>query len=182
MQRISGWMLVVLVVLGNAAAARPARAGEDVDQAIVQAVVDAARQVFQVTEDRKYNALYDLIHPDAHAVIPREAVIGAFAESDAAADADAATQVGEAQVVDVQFGDWTWPVTGVTYQNAAQVTFAAPYTENGVTQTRTAETYLVEYEGAWRWFFGNSKEAVAQTIARYAEAPAAQAPTTSGEL
>jgi hypothetical protein len=73
-------------------------------------------------------------------------------------------------------------VTGVTYQNAAQVTFAAPYTENGVTQTRTAEMYLVEYEGAWRWFFGNSKEAVAQTIARYAEAPAAAAPTTSGEL
>lgn len=182
MQRFAVLMLAVVVAIGNVLAARPTLARQEVDQATVQAVVEAARQVFQVTEDRTYNALYDLIHPDAHAVIPREVVLGAFAESDAAADADTASQVGEAQVVDVQFGDWTWPVTGTTYQNAAEVTFAAPYTENGVTTTRTGQMYLVEYEGAWRWFFGNSKEAVDQAIARYTEAPVAQAPATSGEL
>lgn len=182
MQRFAVLALVVVFVVGNVAAARPTLARQEVDQATVQAAVEAAREVFRLTDERKYNALYDLIHPDAHAVIPRQVVLDAFSQSDAEADADAATQAGEAQIVDVRFGDWTWPVTGVTYQNAAEVTFAAPYTVNGVTETRTAQMYLVEYEGAWRWFFGNSKEAVEQAIARSVDAPAAQTPASSGDL
>src|SRR3712207_3550019 len=98
---------LAVVLAGNCAVARPAVARQEGDQATLQAVVEAAREVFRLSDERKYNALYDLIHPDAHAVIPREVVLDAFAESDAEADADAATQAGEAQVVDVRFGDWT---------------------------------------------------------------------------
>ena len=140
-----------------------------------QAAADAqatAEGLFDLAAAGEFNALYDRIHPDAKAVVPREAAVRSFEEVYALA------QVGRAQVTRVQIGSWTWPVTEQGYPTAAQVSYAQPYTD-GEGQDRILETemYLVPFEGAWRWFFGGDRASVAELLGRFAP-PTAPAPST----
>jgi hypothetical protein len=64
-------------------------------------------------------------------------------------------------VTDVQIAPWTWPVTGQTYEQTAEVTYRQPFLVNdqpdGVpppTEDREAVLHLVQADGIWRWFFG----------------------------
>ena len=122
---------------------------------------DAAYAFFDLAVAGQYNALYDVIHPDAHAVVPRVVATGAFEEIYATAQPDLAV------VIDVQIGPWTWPVTGDRYEDAATVFYDQPYQENGQTRTLQSEMYLVEVEGAWRWFFGTDAAYVEAATKRY---------------
>ncbi len=126
-----------------------------------RSAADAAYAFFELAAAGQYNALYDVIHPDAHAVIPRVVATGAFEEIYALA------QPARAVVIDVQLGPWTWPVTGVRYEDAATVFYDQPYQENGQTRTLESEMYLVEVEGEWRWFFGTDAAYVEEAIGRY---------------
>ena len=134
----------------------------------------AAEEILQLAVDRNFNAMYDRIHPDAHAAVPRAAALGAFA--DIYADA----QPGPAQVVGAELVSWTWPVTGQTYDRAAAIAFVQPYVDpNGQEAWLEDTMYLVEHQGEWRWFFGSSPEFVQEAIRLYGTAEVAE-PITEG--
>jgi predicted metalloprotease len=121
-----------------------------------------AQEIFRLAAERKFNAMYDRIHPDAHAVIPRVAAVGTFEEL------YSITRAGESTISGIEFGEWTWGVTGQTYDYAAQVAFEQPYTDlNGQDQVLQDFMYLVKSDGEWRWFFGANKEFVDAQIARF---------------
>ncbi|HEX5498810.1 MAG TPA: neutral zinc metallopeptidase [Thermomicrobiales bacterium] len=133
------------------------------------AAAAAGREILQLAADRNFNAMYDRMHPDAMAVVPRAAAVGAFT------DIYRQAQAGQAQIVGVELGSWTWPVTGKTYPVAAKIDFIQPYVDPQQGEQWLRDSmYLVQADGDWRWFFGSSKEFVQQTIAKYGQ----QGPTT----
>lgn len=138
-----------------------------------QAVRITAEQIFQLAADRKFNAMYDRIHPDAHAVVPRAAAVGTF-ES-----VYSVLQAGKSEITGISFGPWTWGVTGKTYDHAAAVAFTQPYVDNGVQQTLSDTMFLVNANGDWRWFFGSDKATVDAAIKKYG---GYGTPLTDGDL
>lgn len=122
----------------------------------------AAIELSQLEASRDFDGLYDTMHPDAQAIIPREVVVGWYGDDLASKDA------GELTVTAVRFVDWTWDVNGVTYANSAEIDFVQPYFENGVQTDVTSTVRLAEVDGQWRWFFGPSREFVDAQIEEYA--------------
>lgn len=110
-----------------------------------------------------FNALYDRIHPDAHALVPRAAVIGWYQNEFYPLGPGVATVTG------VRFVQWTWPVNGSTYSYTAEVSFVQPFADGTVLEdvVRLVQDDL----GEWRWFFGRSREFVEEQIARYVPQP-----------
>ena len=127
---------------------------------------EAARELSRLEADDAFEDLYELIHPDAAEVVPKEAVVGWYETE------FANKRTAELSVTDVEFGSWTWPVTGETYRQTAAVSFVQPYWENGVRSEVASVVHLVEADGEWRWFFGNDRAFVAQQIANAGLAPA----------
>jgi hypothetical protein len=109
-----------------------------------------------------FNTLYDRIHPDAHAQIPRAAVIGWFQNE------FAPRGPGVSTVTAVNFVSWTWAVTGQTYPYTAEVSFIQPFADGTVVED--VVRLVQDQNGEWRWFFGRSREFVNQQIARYVPA------------
>lgn len=105
-----------------------------------------------------FDALYNRLHPDAQAIIPREAVVGWYATDFAPLGPGAATVTGVTVI------DWTWGVTGQTYSNTAEVAYEQPFADGSVVEDVVR---LVESDGEWRWFFGRSREFVDGQIARF---------------
>jgi hypothetical protein len=170
-------MLSLLVSLFSTSGLASVRADEAQDIADATA---RAKQIFQLADQEKYNAMYDLIHPDAHAVVPRVVAVNAFKELYDLAEA------GRAQVTDVTMRPWTWPVTGKTYDTSAFVTYDLPYTENGEDKTATGIMNLVKADdGEWRWFFGRDKEYVDTAIQIFGEGVTTRTgakPLTEGDV
>ncbi|MDP9364961.1 MAG: hypothetical protein M3Q10_12180 [Chloroflexota bacterium] len=72
------------------------------EEAAAQAQARArAEELFGLAAAGNFNALFDRIHPDAQAVIPRTAGIRAFEQVYALA------RPGEAEIVNVALGSWT---------------------------------------------------------------------------
>ena len=127
---------------------------------------DAANRAVEISAleaARNFDAVYDLMHPDAQAIIPRAAVVGWY--GDFLADQEA----GVLTVTGVSIVSWQWPVTGQTYDQTAEVSFVQPYTRNGVTSNEPEIVRLVDPgDGRGpRWFFGRSREFVDEQIALY---------------
>lgn len=174
MSRLLRRLLIVVLLVGfTRGIAAPAQAqNTDADQ---QAAVQAATRILTLAVNRQFNAMYDLIHPDAMSVIPRVAAVGAFTEIYDAA------QVTDAMIHGVEMTKFTWGVTGKTYDYAAAVKFSQSYTDaNGRGQTLQDTMYLVEADGEWRWFFGSDRELVDQMIAKYGQTD--KTPLTQGDL
>lgn len=122
----------------------------------------SAEEILRLAYERKFNAMYDRIHPDAHAVIPRAAATGAFDMIYEETDA------GLGKTTSAELVDWTWGVTGQRYAGAVGVSFDQPYVdENGNEQTLQDTMYLVKSEGDWRWFFGSSPGFVQSMIDQF---------------
>jgi predicted metalloprotease len=135
----------------------------------------AAQQILQLAADRNFNTMYDSMHPDAMAVVPRAAAVGVFTAVYKEA------QAGKAQITGIEMVPWTWGVTGKQYPYAAKVSFIQPYVDaNNKQQWLEDDMYLVESNGEWRWFFGSSPEAVQQAIATYGQKNTG--PLTQGDL
>jgi predicted metalloprotease len=133
-----------------------------------------AAQILSLAGDRKFNAMYDYMHPDAMAVVPRAAAVGTFT------DVYEQAQAGQAQIVGVEMAPWTWGVTGKQYPYAAKVSFIQPFVDENSQQTWLEDDmYLVQDGGEWRWFFGSSPETVQQAIATYGQR---STPITQGDL
>jgi predicted metalloprotease len=136
--------------------------------------VATASEILRLASERKFNAMYDYIHPDATAVVPRAAAVGAFTDIYQEANA------GEAQIVGAEMVPWTWGVTDQEYPYAAKISFIQPFVdENNQQSWLEDDMYLVESNGEWRWFFGSSPETVQQAIDTYGQE---SQPITEGDL
>lgn len=138
-------------------------AAQPVDrEAAGDAAAAVAVELSVLEAEGEFDLLYDLIHPDARAVVPRGAVVGWY-ENDFAP-----LGPGEITVTGVEFVEWAWAVTGETYADTAEVSYVQPFSVEGTTVESTV--HLVAFEGEWRWFFGRSREFVDEQIARYVPA------------
>lgn len=180
MVRVRLAIVVVLLTLLPAIDAAPALAApsRQTSPASDEATAaEAARELSRLEAARNYAALYDLMHPDSRAEVSEQAVVGWYRAT------YAGTDTAELTVLGVDFVAWTWPVTGETYDQTAQVTFSQPYVTDGVREDVTAIVHLVESDGEWGWFFGNSRAFVDEQIARYGGEPGAatEAPAVVAE-
>jgi len=162
-------VLLLFALVGGLVAASPRPV---VAQTLEQGPSERAVALSVLEASGDFNALYDLIHPDAHAVIPRAAVIGWFQ------DTFAPRGPGVSTVTDVEFVAWTWPVTGQTYPVSAEVSYEQPFADGPV---EAGVVRLVRDEtGEWRWFFGRDRAFVEAQIARYAPRQAAVVGAAAG--
>jgi predicted metalloprotease len=127
------------------------------------AAADAARELSVLEADRDFDALYERMHPDALAVVPRSAVVGWYESY------FAERETSELEVTGVEFEPWTWPVTDVTYDDAVTIRYVQPYTVDGVATDVSGEVHLVPFDEEWGWFFGASREFVDEQIALYGD-------------
>lgn len=171
MQRLIVSLLTFLLVMGAAefggVAAQTAPAGTDNEAGAARA---AAEDYLALAVSGDYNALYDRIHPDAHAVVPRAVALRAFEEIYGQLRPQLPTITG------VDLGEWTWGVTDETYPDAARVSYAQPFVDpiSGDRRVTNTQMYLVPFEGQWRWFFGTDRAFLAEVIGRFAPPPPAQ--------
>lgn len=107
-----------------------------------------------------FDVLYDWLHPDAQAVVPREAVVGWYQHDFAPRGPEVLNVTGASY-----FG-WIWPVTGNGYPGAAQVSYRQPFHDGTVVE---GDMHLAkDDEGRWRWFFGRDAAFVEEQIRRFA--------------
>lgn len=172
MHHLLGWVLATVVAIGGFGQAVPSpqpqpsppTVGSDAESATEARA--RAEELFGLAAAGDFNALFDRIHPDAQAVIPRSVGIQAFQELYALA------QPGRAEIVDVRIGSWWWPVTDQTYPTAAQIVYRQPYVDaQGQQSVLQYEMYLAPFEGEWRWFFGGDRANVAELMGRFAPPP-----------
>jgi predicted metalloprotease len=168
-----GVLLAILLGPGMALPAAAQDEERDVNRDRANAAATAS-EILRLASDRKFNAMYDYIHPDAMAVVPRAAAVGAFTSIYEEANA------GQAEIVGVEMAPFTWGVTGQQYPYAAKISFVQTFVdENNQQQWLEDDMYLVESGGEWRWFFGSSPEAVAEAIAAFGQE---SEPITEGDL
>ena len=79
-------LLVIAFLFSISSGFGPAIAFADKAQDIEDATA-RAEEIFQLADQGKFNAMYDLIHPDAHEIVPRTVAVNTFRELYALADA-----------------------------------------------------------------------------------------------
>jgi uncharacterized protein len=124
---------------------------------------EAAREFSLLEAKGDFDALYDRMHPDARAVVPRSAVVGWYESF------FANRETAELTVDDVAFEPWTWGVTGTEYEDAVTVRYSQPYWVDGVMSEYSGEVHLVQSDDGWGWFFGASAAFVDEQIALYGD-------------
>ena len=139
-----------------------ARATAQADDQLT-AAADAARELSKLEAERDFDALYERMHPDALAAVPRSAVVGWYESyfSD--------RETSELEVTGIESEPWTWEVTGVTYDDAVTVKYVQPYTVEGVVSDVSGEVHLVPFGDEWGWFFGASRAFVDEQVAFYGD-------------
>ncbi|MGH2551261.1 MAG: hypothetical protein ACRDHN_17885, partial [Thermomicrobiales bacterium] len=105
-------------------------------------------------------ALYALLHPDAQAVVSFEAVSCWYVDQYGLPDSWKAS-VFSTNVQKITLGEWTYAVTGDTYDTAAEVTFSQKIGTLSKSSLVDGVEHLVPFEGQYRWFFGLDAAAVA---------------------
>jgi predicted metalloprotease len=174
-------MVVSVLFLGPIASAVTAQGNVSQVEEDRGNAAKTARDVLSLAAEHDFNAMYDLMHPDAKAVVPRSAVVGAFDEI------YTSTQAGPAEIVGVELTTYTWPVTGKEYPNAVKISFVQPITDESGEQTWIEDAmYLAkDSAGNWGWFFGSDPETVQAAIEKYGssnEAPTAATGTSDTPL
>jgi uncharacterized protein len=160
--------IVIMGVPAGAAAAPghlttgQTRAIAQVDDPLADAAA-VARELSVLEAERDFDTLYERMHPDALAVVPRSAVVGWYESyfSD--------REASELQVSGVESEPWTWAVTGVTYDDAVTIRYVQPYRVDGVATDVTGEVHLVPFGDEWGWFFGASRAFVDEQVALYGD-------------
>jgi predicted metalloprotease len=151
----------------------PGRSPAVVAQDPAATAAEAAARLAELEIAADYGNLFALLHPDARAVVPYEAMAGWYA------DVFWPRGPYPVEILAVDFVAWTWGVTGVTYPWTAEVVYRQTFWDGGARTSEEAVVHLVEADGAWRWFFGASRAFLAEQSALYAApaAPAAMAPS-----
>jgi hypothetical protein len=105
----------------------------------------------QLDAPNDLDTLYAWLHPDAQAVVPKDAVTEWLSRAPE-----------PIKVTSVDFGEWTWDVTGTTYPNTAEVAYVQPLVECSTDEPdepcKVRPVPLVvrlvqDDQGLWRWFF-----------------------------
>ncbi|MEJ7839418.1 MAG: hypothetical protein WKF81_11420, partial [Thermomicrobiales bacterium] len=127
----------------------------------LQAASDPAVTAVEISEleaQGRFSEIYNQMHPDAQKFIPRSAVVGWYENEFGPLGPGVITVTG------VRYVAWTWPVTGVTYPNTAEVSFQQPFANGRVVSEIVR---LVKSGEDWKWFFGRSPEFVDEQISAY---------------
>ena len=136
-----------------------AQTQDDADQAAATAI-----HLSELEANRDTAALYDLLHPDAAAIIPEEVIAGWYQN-----DFFPPTPQPIGEITSVTFVTWVWEATGTTYNNTAEVSFIQPFGSGADTTYVSEKVRLVQSRnGQWRWFFGRSEEFVNEQSSTYA--------------
>lgn len=142
-----------------------------------EAASEAATAYLQLAEQGQFNTLFDYLHPDAQAEVPRSVGLAVFESI------YGQTRPSNAQVSNVELGSWTWPVNGKTYDDAARVSYRQQFTRpDGERQTLESVMYLVPFDGQYRWFFGNSRAYIAEGWAKFAPIQPEEQPANTEAL
>lgn len=124
-----------------------ATAQDDRDASVTAAVVDVSRT--ERSDDLL--ALHDRLQPDVRLVVSRAALRAWYTSPEAVIPS------ADPEILSIDFGAWTWSVSGKTYQDVATVTLRQPGIRNnvGVDQIETQHYW---FDGSrWRWFFGSDR-------------------------
>ena len=114
----------------------------------IDSVTSAAVEISRLERRGDWLLLHDRLHPDVRLVVSR-AALGAWYSSSQAVIPNA-----DPEIVSVEFGSWTWGVTGQTYPDVATVQLRQPGVVNGA-QVEQIEIQHFWFDGSrWRWFFG----------------------------
>ncbi len=105
--------------------------------------------------------LYAWLHPDAQAVVPEAAVAGWYREEWLPRGPEAIGVTG------VDIGQWTWPVTGMTYPRTAEIAFEQAFADGSVVSD--VLRLVQDDQGVWRWFFGRDAGFVEEQIDRFVD-------------
>jgi hypothetical protein len=128
----------------------------------IESATVAAEMIGQLEAWHAYPALYAILHPDAQAEASFEKVACWYAAQFGPPQTDETRTIYSTEVLDVEIVEWTWSVSGTTYEGAAEVTYEQT---TGVfpdaDEPEETEEHLVWHDGVWRWFFGTSPERLA---------------------
>ena len=101
MKRLATILLLIALAVPQVAQSVSAQTGQDQKDVLAR-----AREIFRLADNGDFNAMYDLIHPDARAIIPRVAAVNTFKAI------YGAENVGRGVPTGVEFQSWTWGVNG----------------------------------------------------------------------
>ena len=155
--RLAILSVLVVSLLAPMAAARPALA----QTADLDTARSTAWQLSVLESQSDWDALYDWLHPDSQLTVSRQTVAYWYQTYFAVNGPNPSTITG------VVLKDWTWPVTGRTYQRAAEVSYSQVF-DNGTTISDVVRL-VPAADGTWRWFFGRSPEFVQQIASEAGE-------------
>ncbi len=117
-----------------------------------------AKMIGSLESLKAYPALFALLHPDSRALTSFGAVACSYAAIYGPPVTKTTRTIYSTNVKDVTFVDWSWPVSGETYDSAAEVSYTQT---TGVFPHQDEPTagveHLVRVDGIWRWFFGTDE-------------------------
>lgn len=142
--------LLVASLLLTALAPQSARA-QTIDLGAASAV---AEQLSVLESQSAWDALYDQLHPDSQLTVDRATVAYWYETYFAPSGPNPAEITGAA------LGAWTWPVTGRTYPQTAEVSYTQTFADG--TSVSEVVRLVPAADGSWRWFFGRSPEFIQQ--------------------
>lgn len=103
--------------------------------------------------------LYSYMHADAQAIIPMSAVIGWYQQDFQSRGPQEAVATGVRTLP-----EWTWPVTGETYIDVAEVSYTQTFDDG---ESVADVVRLVFENDQWNWFFGRDGDWVNEQIDRF---------------
>lgn len=106
-----------------------------------------------------YYQLYAHMHPDAKELVPLRTVYGWFMDNHFARGPQVAEFHGATMLE-----NWTWGVSGKTYENVAEVAFSQAFDDGETVEDVVRLQYV---DGAWRWWFGRDKDFVEEQNDKY---------------
>lgn len=145
-------ILIATLLLGGLA--QPAANAQTIDLGAASAV---AQQLSVLESESAWDALYDQLHPDSQLTVSRATVAYWYATY------FAPNGPNPAEITGASLTSWTWPVTGRTYSQAAEISYTQTFGDGSTVDE--VVRLVPATDGAWRWFFGRSPEFIQQITA-----------------
>ncbi len=142
--------IVVASLLLSSLSPTAARA-QTIDLGAASAV---AQQLSVLESQSAWDALYDQLHPDSQLTVDR-ATMAYWYETYFAPSGP-----NPAEITGAALSSWTWPVTGRTYPQTAEVSYTQTFADG--TSVSEVVRLVPAADGTWRWFFGRSPEFIQQ--------------------
>ncbi|HEU0164137.1 MAG TPA: neutral zinc metallopeptidase [Thermomicrobiales bacterium] len=113
------------------------------DEAAVRVAVSDLNRFEQ---DGNPEALYDRMAPDARNVMPRSVWVAWYGLE------PRLVPTATPAVSSIDFGSWTWDVTGDDYDDVATVAVTQTGTLNGKSTSQNQTLHFLSVDGKWKWF------------------------------